>query len=287
MMNKPLIYFLCTGNSCRSQIADGFMSAMGSDRYEVKSAGLEAHGLNPRAVQVMQEAGVDISKNSSNVIDPEILNRADYVITLCGHADEHCPVISNQNVVKWHWGFDDPAKAIGSEQEIMEQFRKVRDQIKQRIEQFLSTKPIKKNYHVLHDNQIFMGAALDVEAMVKNEGIEVVVDLRGEATECAYPEAQVEWIRIPLGDNVEHSQAEGFKLAIQAVTDAYHSKKKVAFHCVGGRGRTGSVAAGVLVELGFASTIDEAEAKAISIREIIDIKPAQKEALYEIYPIVE
>lgn len=286
MMNKPLLYFLCTGNSCRSQIADGFMSAMGSDHYEVKSAGLEAHGLNPRAVQVMQEAGVDISKNSSNVIDPEILNRADYVITLCGHADEHCPVISNQNVVKWHWGFDDPAKATGSEQEIMEQFRKVRDQIKQRIEQFLLSKPIEKNYHVLLD-RIFMGAASDVEAMVKNEGIEVVVDLRGEATECAYPEAQVEWIRIPLGDNVEHSQAEGFKLAIQAVTDAYHSEKKVAFHCSGGRGRTGSVAAGVLVELGLSLTIDEAEAKAKGIREIIDIKPSQKEALYEIYPKVE
>jgi arsenate reductase len=144
-MDKHLIYFLCTGNSCRSQIADGFMNALGGDRYEVKSAGLEAHGLNPRAAQVMQEAGIDISKNSSNVIDPDILNRADYVITLCGHADEHCPVISNHNVVKWHWGFDDPAKATGSEEEIMEQFRKVRDEIKQRIEQFLAPVPIEKN----------------------------------------------------------------------------------------------------------------------------------------------
>lgn len=137
MEKKPLIYFLCTGNSCRSQIADGFLNALGSDKYEVKSAGLEAHGLNPRAVQVMNEVGVDISKNTSNVIDPEILNHADYVITLCGHADEHCPVISNKNVTKWHWGFDDPAKAIGSEEEIMAQFRTVRDSIKSRIEQFV------------------------------------------------------------------------------------------------------------------------------------------------------
>ncbi|WJH35561.1 arsenate reductase (thioredoxin) [Paenibacillus sp. CC-CFT747] len=137
MEKKPLVYFLCTGNSCRSQIADGFLKALGSGQYEVKSAGLEAHGLNPRAVQVMQEAGVDISQNSSDVIDTEILNRADYVITLCGHADEHCPVISNKNVTKWHWGFDDPAKATGTEEEIMSKFRTVRDSIKSRIEQFV------------------------------------------------------------------------------------------------------------------------------------------------------
>ncbi|MGG4146307.1 arsenate reductase (thioredoxin) [Paenibacillus algorifonticola] len=137
MKNKPLIYFLCTGNSCRSQIADGFLKALGGDNYEVKSAGLEAHGLNPRAVQVMKEAGVDMSSHTSDVIDPEILNRADYVITLCGHAAEHCPVVSNPNVTKWHWGFDDPAKATGTEEEIIVQFRRVRDSIKHRIEQFV------------------------------------------------------------------------------------------------------------------------------------------------------
>ncbi|MCM3699769.1 arsenate reductase (thioredoxin) [Paenibacillus macerans] len=137
MNNKPLIYFLCTGNSCRSQMADGFLNALGADKFEVKSAGLEAHGLNPRAVQVMKEAGVDISGNTSDVIDPEILNRATYVITLCGHADEHCPVIMNPNVIKWHWGFDDPAKATGTEEEIIAQFRNVRDAIKSRIEMFV------------------------------------------------------------------------------------------------------------------------------------------------------
>ncbi|WP_214629437.1 arsenate reductase (thioredoxin) [Paenibacillus agaridevorans] len=135
--NKPLVYFLCTGNSCRSQIADGFLKAIGGDQFDVRSAGLEAHGLNPRAVLVMKEVGIDISQNSSDVIDPAILNQADYIITLCGHADEHCPVISNQNVIKWHWGFDDPAKATGTEEEIMEQFRTVRDSIKERIQQFV------------------------------------------------------------------------------------------------------------------------------------------------------
>lgn len=136
-MDKKLVYFLCTGNSCRSQIADGFLKALGSDKYEVKSAGLEAHGLNPRAVAVMNEAGVDISSHTSDVIDPEILNKSDYVITLCGHADEHCPAISNTNVQKYHWGFDDPAKATGTEEEIINKFREVRDAIKTRIETFV------------------------------------------------------------------------------------------------------------------------------------------------------
>lgn len=119
-------------------MADGWLKALGGDRYEVTSAGLEAHGLNPRAVQVMSEAGVDISNHTSDVIDPEILIRANYVVTLCGHADEHCPVISNPRVVKWHWGFDDPAKAVGTEEEIMAQFCEVRDAIKARIEYFLT-----------------------------------------------------------------------------------------------------------------------------------------------------
>jgi arsenate reductase len=136
-MDKKLVYFLCTGNSCRSQMADGFLNAIGGHLYEVQSAGLEAHGLNPRAVKVMAETGIDISNNSSKTIDAETLNRATYVITLCGHADEHCPVISNSNVIKWHWGFDDPAKATGTEEEIMEQFRAVRDAIKSRIELFV------------------------------------------------------------------------------------------------------------------------------------------------------
>ncbi|MGN8768006.1 arsenate reductase (thioredoxin) [Paenibacillus barengoltzii] len=137
MEKKPLVYFLCTGNSCRSQIADGFLKALGGDKFEVRSAGLEAHGLNLRAVQTMKETGVDISHHTSDVIDPEILKEADYIITLCGHANDNCPVVRNDKAQRWHWGFDDPAKATGTEEEIMAKFREVRDAIKNRIEQFV------------------------------------------------------------------------------------------------------------------------------------------------------
>lgn len=136
-MEKKLVYFLCTGNSCRSQMADGFLQALGNGRYEVRSAGLEAHGLNPRAVQAMQEAGIDISGNTSDVIDSRILREADYIITLCGHANDHCPVVRNDKAERWHWGFDDPARATGTEEEVMSAFRDVRDAIKARIERFV------------------------------------------------------------------------------------------------------------------------------------------------------
>ncbi|MBO9606163.1 MAG: arsenate reductase (thioredoxin) [Paenibacillaceae bacterium] len=136
-MEKKLVYFLCTGNSCRSQMADGFLKTLGNGRYDVKSAGLEAHGLNPRAVQVMQEAGIDISKNTSDVIDPKILKEADFIITLCGHANDNCPIVRNDKAERWHWGFDDPAKAIGTEEEVVSAFREVRDAIQQRVELFV------------------------------------------------------------------------------------------------------------------------------------------------------
>ncbi|MFD2370691.1 arsenate reductase (thioredoxin) [Brevibacillus sp. GCM10020057] len=138
MTDKSLVYFLCTGNSCRSQMAHGFLQALGGEKYEVMSAGLEAHGLNPRAVEAMKEAGVDIRHHTSDVIDPVILGKAEYVITLCGHADENCPVIPNPNVIKMHWGFADPAKATGTEEEVREQFRAVRDAIKSRVVQFVA-----------------------------------------------------------------------------------------------------------------------------------------------------
>lgn len=132
-----MVYFLCTGNSCRSQMADGFLRTLGIGKYEVKSAGLAAHGLHPRAIQVMMEAGVDISNHTSDVIDENTLREADYIITLCGHASDHCPVVRNDKAERWHWGFDDPAKATGTEEEIMGEFRRVRDAIKHRIQQFV------------------------------------------------------------------------------------------------------------------------------------------------------
>ena len=118
-------------------MADGFLREIGGSAYEVKSAGLESHGLNPRAVQVMKEAGIDISHHTSDVIDSEILIRANYIITLCGHANDNCPVVRNDKAERWHWGFDDPAQATGTEEEIMLQFRNVREEIKARIEQFV------------------------------------------------------------------------------------------------------------------------------------------------------
>ncbi|MBA9086393.1 thioredoxin type arsenate reductase [Fontibacillus solani] len=138
-MKRKTVYFLCTGNSCRSQMADGLLTTIGGERFEVLSAGLEAHGLNQRAVQVMQEIGIDISKNRSEVIDSDILKRADYIVTLCGHADEHCPVVNNPSATRWHWGFDDPAQAKGTDEEIMDEFRQVRDAIRDRIERFVET----------------------------------------------------------------------------------------------------------------------------------------------------
>jgi arsenate reductase (thioredoxin) len=104
----------------------------------LKSAGLEAHGLNPNAVKAMKEAGIDIPNQASEVIDPEILNSADLVDTLCGHAADHCPVTPS-HVNRVHWGFDDPAKAQGTDEEKWEFFQRVRDEIGERIERFAKT----------------------------------------------------------------------------------------------------------------------------------------------------
>src|SRR5690625_6408001 len=91
-MSKKIIYFLCTGNSCRSQMAEGWAKKYLGDGWGVYSAGIEAHGLNPNAVKAMKEAGIDISNQTSDIIDPEILNNADLVVTLCGDAADKCPM---------------------------------------------------------------------------------------------------------------------------------------------------------------------------------------------------
>jgi arsenate reductase len=138
MAEKPIIYFLCTGNSCRSQMAEGFGKKYLGDRFNVYSAGIEAHGLNPYAVQVMREGGIDISSQTSDVIDPELLNKTNYVITLCGDAHDRCPM-TPPHVTRLHWGFDDPAKATGTEEERLAVFRRVRDEIEERIKRFRDT----------------------------------------------------------------------------------------------------------------------------------------------------
>lgn len=132
---KKTIYFLCTGNSCRSQMAEGFGKQLLGDRFHVYSAGIQAHGLNPKAVKVMAEKGIDISDQTSDIIDQKVLNSADYVITLCGDAKENCP-LTPPHINRQHWGFDDPAQAKGTEAEIWAFFQRVRDQIEERIRQF-------------------------------------------------------------------------------------------------------------------------------------------------------
>ncbi|WP_283658028.1 arsenate reductase (thioredoxin) [Paenibacillus sp. RC343] len=135
---KKTIYFLCTGNSCRSQIAEGWAKKVLGDHWNVYSAGIEAHGLNPKAVQAMQEVEIDISGQTSDIISSERLNSADLVVTLCGDAADKCPV-TPPHVRREHWGFDDPAKAQGTEEEKWAVFQRVRDEIGVRIHKFAET----------------------------------------------------------------------------------------------------------------------------------------------------
>ncbi len=118
-------------------MAEGWLRHLGGDRFEPFSAGIEAHGKNRRAIAVMQEAGVDISAQESEVLDPALLPTLDLLITVCGHADAHCPVVPTA-CHKEHWPFDDPAKATGSEEEIMAAFRATRDQIRARVAQLVA-----------------------------------------------------------------------------------------------------------------------------------------------------
>lgn len=131
------VLFLCTGNSCRSQMAEGWARNLGAGQIEVQSAGIESHGKNPRAIAVMQEAAVDISAQESTRLTPSMLANADIVVTVCGHADEHCPVLPAR-IRKIHWPLDDPARASGSEEEILGVFRASRDDIRERVQSLLT-----------------------------------------------------------------------------------------------------------------------------------------------------
>jgi len=135
-MKKIKILFLCTGNSCRSQMAEGWARQLKSDVLEAYSAGIETHGLNPRAVKVMAEAGVDISGHRSKRVD-ELRNVLfDYVVTVCDHAHESCPLFPGKTKVL-HVGFDDPprpAKTARSEEEALGHYRRVRDEIRAFVE---------------------------------------------------------------------------------------------------------------------------------------------------------
>lgn len=135
-MKKVLV--LCTGNSCRSQIAEGYLRHFAGDAALIYSAGVETHGVNPRAIQIMQEDGIDLSQHTSNHIDEYMDIDFDYVITVCDNAKERCPYFPTK-AQKFHYNFPDPAKATGTEVEIQQQFREVRELIKAYCQTFAET----------------------------------------------------------------------------------------------------------------------------------------------------
>ena len=128
-MKKKNILVLCTGNSCRSQIAHGYLQKFAGDKADVYSAGVETHGVNPRAIRIMAEDGIDISSHTSNNVLEYTNIDFDIILTVCDNAKERCPYFPG-DAVRFHFNFPDPAKATGSEEEIMQVFREVRDMIR-------------------------------------------------------------------------------------------------------------------------------------------------------------
>lgn len=129
------ILVLCTGNSCRSQIAEGYLRHFAGSKANIYSAGIETHGVNPRAIEIMKRDGIDISAHTSNHINEYLDIDFDFVITVCDNAKESCPYFPTR-AIKLHYNFPDPAKSAGSEKEIMEQFREVREMIRKYIQNF-------------------------------------------------------------------------------------------------------------------------------------------------------
>jgi arsenate reductase (thioredoxin) len=129
-MTKPSVLILCTGNSCRSHLAEGILRHVAEDLFEVYSAGSKpADFVHPKAIAVMKEIGVDLSGHTSKHMNEFLHRKMDTVVTVCGNADQACPMFPGQ-VNRYHWGFDDPAHAIGTEEEVVAVFRRVRDEIK-------------------------------------------------------------------------------------------------------------------------------------------------------------
>ena len=132
------ILVLCTGNSCRSQLAEGYLRFFAGDKATIYSAGIETHGVNPKAVQVMAEDHIDISKHTSNNVDDYLDIPFDQVITVCDNANEACPFFPGK-AERFHYNFPDPAKATGTPEEVMNEFRRVRDMIKGYAANFVKT----------------------------------------------------------------------------------------------------------------------------------------------------
>jgi arsenate reductase len=138
MGEKKRVLFLCTGNSARSQMAEGLLRQLAGDRFEVHSAGTNPVGLNPIAIEVMKELGIDISHHTSKSLDQFFTEPFDFVITVCDRAKESCPIFPG-DAVRIHWSFDDPAAVQGSEQERLRVFRRIRDELLTRLRLFLAT----------------------------------------------------------------------------------------------------------------------------------------------------
>lgn len=135
-MIEQKILVLCTGNSCRSQMAHGYLQHFGAERVAIFSAGVETHGVNPKAIAAMAEDGIDISHHTSNNITEYGDLAFDHIITVCDHAKEKCPYLPG-TARRWHQNFPDPAKATGTEEQVMNEFRKVRDLIKTYCHEFV------------------------------------------------------------------------------------------------------------------------------------------------------
>ena len=133
-MSKPRVLFLCTGNSARSQMAEGYLRHVAGDRFEVLSAGIEPKGLNPFAVEAMRELGIDISQQNSKDVQSFLGQTISYVLTVCDNAKQRCPIFPHTYKCL-HWDIEDPAEATGSHEARLAVFRQTRDEIKQRIEQ--------------------------------------------------------------------------------------------------------------------------------------------------------
>lgn len=138
MDTKKKILVLCTGNSCRSQMAEGYLRVFAGDATEIYSAGVETHGLNPLAVEIMREDGIDIANHTSDLVDTFRHIDFDYVITVCDNAREQCPVFPSK-AKTFHHNFPDPAKVRGTQEEIMAAFRNTRDEIKRSCKTFVAT----------------------------------------------------------------------------------------------------------------------------------------------------
>ncbi len=136
-MSKARVLFLCTGNSARSQMAEALLRKYAADHFEVFSAGLEPKGLNPYTVKVLEEIGVDTSQHYSKTLDSFIGKvHFGYLITVCSKAEENCPIFPGMGM-RMHWPFEDPAAFVGSEEETLQKFREIRDQIDARVREWL------------------------------------------------------------------------------------------------------------------------------------------------------